>query len=63
MRKMSFFKYDGMDFHYEREGEGAPILFIHGLGGDMKQCQTMLASVKNVRKIFMDVRGHGETAG
>ena len=57
---MAFFSFQNMNFHYERKGEGTPVLFLHGLGGDLKQCQVMLEHVP-VCRVTMDVRGHGET--
>ena len=45
----------------EARGTGPPLLFLHGLGGDMEQSAEMLRPLGNVRKIFMDVRGHGKT--
>lgn len=58
---MGSFTFQNMKFHYESDGQGIPLLFLHGLGGDLTQCQAMLENVRNVRKIFMDVRGHGQT--
>ncbi len=58
---MAFFSFMNMRFHYECEGEGVPVLFLHGLGGDLQQGRTMLADVGSIRRILMDVRGHGET--
>jgi pimeloyl-ACP methyl ester carboxylesterase len=58
---MSDYFYQGIHFHYEVEGEGPPLLFLHGLGGDWTQGQTILEHVHGFEKIFMDVRGHGTT--
>ncbi len=58
---MRSFSFQDINFHYECEGEGPPLLFLHGLGGDLGQCQVMLEHVRNIRRISMDVRGHGET--
>lgn len=58
---MRFFKFQNINFHYECEGKGIPLLFLHGLGGDMKQGEVMLRKVKNIFKIMMDIRGHGKT--
>lgn len=59
---MPTFYYDGIGFHYVIEGQGRPILFFHGLGGDLSQSQVMLRGLPNITKILMDVRGHGATS-
>ena len=58
---MSSYRYQGIDFHFEIEGAGFPLLFFHGLGGDWTQCRTMLESVLGFEKVYMDFRGHGST--
>jgi len=58
---MSNYFYQGIHFHYEVEGEGYPLMFYHGLGGEWTQGQTILEHVHGFKKIFMDVRGHGAT--
>jgi pimeloyl-ACP methyl ester carboxylesterase len=58
---MSSYQYQGIDFHFEIEGVGFPLLFFHGLGGDWTQCRTMLERVHGFEKMYMDFRGHGST--
>jgi pimeloyl-ACP methyl ester carboxylesterase len=58
---MSTYFNQGIHFHYEVEGEGYPLLFLHGLGGDWTQGQTILEHVQGFKKIFMEMRGHGAT--
>lgn len=59
---MPFFQSDDISFHYQSEGTGMAVLFLHGLGGNMEQSRKMLQHVSSIRKVFMDVRGHGQTA-
>lgn len=58
---MSYYAHGGVNFHFEVEGEGFPLLFFHGLGGDWTQSKTILEHVHGFSKIFMESRGHGST--
>jgi pimeloyl-ACP methyl ester carboxylesterase len=58
---MSRYQNQGIDFHFEIEGAGFPLLFFHGLGGDWTQCRTMLERVRGFEKMYLDFRGHGST--
>jgi pimeloyl-ACP methyl ester carboxylesterase len=58
---MKYFEYDGIRFHYEDVGEGMPVVFCHGLGGDMSQPQELIGSPSSFRLITWDARGHGQT--
>lgn len=54
-------EHQGISFNYEVEGEGLPLLMLHGLGGDLTQPQALLGLVAGYRHIYMDCRGHGAT--
>jgi pimeloyl-ACP methyl ester carboxylesterase len=58
---MSSYTYQGIQFHFEVEGDGFPLLFFHGLGGDWTQSSTTLEHVHGFEKVFIDARGHGST--
>jgi pimeloyl-ACP methyl ester carboxylesterase len=58
---MSYYAHGNVNFHFEVEGVGFPILFFHGLGGDWTQSKTILEHVHGFSKIFMESRGHGST--
>jgi pimeloyl-ACP methyl ester carboxylesterase len=58
---MSSYTYQGIQFHFEVEGSGFPLLFFHGLGGDWTQSSTTLEHVHGFEKVFIDARGHGST--
>jgi pimeloyl-ACP methyl ester carboxylesterase len=46
-------------FNYIDEGAGKPLVFQHGLGGDVNQPRTFV--VPGVRLLSFDARGHGGT--
>lgn len=50
-----------IDFNYKIRGEGISLFFQHGLGGNLKQPQKVLQSLRSTRIISMDCRGHGKT--
>lgn len=58
---MSFFRHDGLDFHYREAGQGVPFLFQHGLGGDVNQPFGIFQPPSGVRLLALDCRAHGET--
>ncbi|HEY60302.1 MAG TPA: alpha/beta hydrolase [Anaerolineae bacterium] len=58
---MPFFENQDINFFYEIEGEGFPFLFIHGLGGSIEANKYIIEKLKDVQKIYMDMRGHGRT--
>ena len=58
---MPFFKRDGLNFHFHCHGSGQPLVFLHGLGGDMNQPRRLLENLPGIRLITFDFRGHGAT--
>lgn len=58
---MPFFEHDGVVFHYTSQGEGMPLIFLHGLGGSVLQPQNTLGNISGCRQIYLDQRGHGQT--
>jgi pimeloyl-ACP methyl ester carboxylesterase len=55
------FEHDGLCFHYRDEGGGLPLVFQHGLGGDVSQPFGVYTPPAGVRLIAFDARAHGET--
>jgi len=52
----------GVRIHYELEGEGPPLILLHGLSEDLAWCRDYgyVESLKNDYKlILIDARGHG----
>ncbi len=58
---MPVFERDGLRFHFRDEGDGLPLVFQHGLGGDVNQPFSLYRPREGVRLIAFDLRGHGET--
>lgn len=58
---MPVFERDGLRFHVRDEGDGLPLVFEHGLGGDVNQPFSLYRPREGVRLIAFDLRGHGET--
>jgi pimeloyl-ACP methyl ester carboxylesterase len=53
-------KINGIDVHYETQGSGEPLLFIHGLGSSARDWHLQVDHFSSsYRVISYDVRGHG----
>ncbi|MDR0309159.1 MAG: alpha/beta hydrolase, partial [Candidatus Methanoplasma sp.] len=53
---------NGMDIYYEAEGEGPPILLLHGNGEDHSIFDLLVKDLKKDHKVFsIDTRGHGKS--
>jgi pimeloyl-ACP methyl ester carboxylesterase len=60
---MAEFKGRGFKIHYVEEGEGEPIVFLHGLGLDHTMFVAQFEDLPDsYRCIALDLRGHGHTA-
>src|SRR5262245_38038259 len=58
---MPFFARDNINFHYLDQGDGIPLFFQHGLGGDATAVCGLLGTLSGVRLIALEARAHGET--
>jgi pimeloyl-ACP methyl ester carboxylesterase len=58
---MSYFEKNSIQFYYEEIGEGKPLLFLHGMGGDIEQPKGLLNQLDNVHLIVVDQRAHGKS--
>ena len=58
---MASFKRDVIVFHYLDIGHGTPLVFQHGLGGDVRQPAGLFRLPPGVRLLCLDARGHGQT--
>jgi pimeloyl-ACP methyl ester carboxylesterase len=56
---MPTFKYDGIRFNYEVIGSGRPLVFCHGLTGDLSQPRQLLGDIPGHSLILWDCRAHG----
>jgi len=53
---------NGIDIYYETEGEGPPILLLHGNGEDHRIFDRLVWYLQEDHKIFsIDTRGHGKS--
>src|SRR5215203_6488317 len=52
----------GLEMHYEKQGQGEPVLLIHGLGSSTEDWEPQVAALEgSFQLITYDVRGHGRT--
>ena len=59
---MPILNIDDIDLYYEVVGEGAPLLFVHGLGSSSRDWEEQVDFFANrYRVIVFDVRGHGKS--
>src|SRR5689334_22476369 len=58
---MSFatFERDGIELRYVDIGEGPPVLFQHGLGGDAAQVAEVFPALPPSRRVTLECRAHG----
>jgi pimeloyl-ACP methyl ester carboxylesterase len=60
---MPYFRHSEVNFYFEECGTGVPLIFSHGVGGNLAQVRRELGELPGVRLIFYDNRAHGRTAG
>ena len=62
---MPYFDNDGIKIYYEIEGEGPPVVMIHGFSGNLelkwKETNWVETLKHNYRLILLDCRGHGKS--
>ncbi|MCK4379724.1 MAG: alpha/beta hydrolase [Candidatus Lokiarchaeota archaeon] len=62
---MPYFTNDGVKIYYEIEGEGPPIVMIHGFASSLEGNWKLTNWVKNLKDnyklILLDCRGHGKS--
>ncbi|MGA7192424.1 MAG: alpha/beta hydrolase [Anaerolineales bacterium] len=53
---------NNINLYYEKSGQGAPLLFIHGLGSSTQDWESQVKEFsKNYQVIVFDLRGHGQS--
>ncbi len=65
MKKMvELFNWEGRSIHYLQEGDGKPLLFLHGLGGRAENWFYQIQHFRQSRKVVcLDLPGHGRSEG
>jgi pimeloyl-ACP methyl ester carboxylesterase len=59
---MAFADLDGVKIYYKREGQGAPVIFLHGFGLDCRLWQPQTGAFsKTYEVICFDLRGFGKS--
>ncbi|MEM7294404.1 MAG: alpha/beta hydrolase [Pseudomonadota bacterium] len=52
----------GAAIHYQREGNGPPLVLVHGVGSDLDAWDGVIASLdKRYTVVRVDLRGHGQS--
>jgi pimeloyl-ACP methyl ester carboxylesterase len=59
---MTPFNRDGAHLAYRDTGNGRPVLFQHGLGGDEAQVADVFPDAPTIRRITLECRGQGGSA-
>jgi pimeloyl-ACP methyl ester carboxylesterase len=53
---------NGIQLYYEDQGQGPPLVLIHGLGSSTRDWEAQVSEFsKSYRVITLDLRGHGQT--
>lgn len=59
-----FFRHDDTAIHYVTAGSGAPLLFLHGLGGRVENWVHQMAAFSETHRVIaIDLPGHGRSEG
>jgi pimeloyl-ACP methyl ester carboxylesterase len=59
---MSYATSNGISFYYDEQGEGAPLVLLHGGIGSGEMFATLKPALTGRRVIAVDLQGHGRTA-
>ena len=57
---MPAFAHDGVRFNYETAGDGLPVVFCHGLGGDLDQPKELIGPLPSM-SFSPSSNNHGDT--
>ncbi len=60
---MPFYVRNKDTFYFNKKGNGKPLVFLHGLGGNLNQVNNLFEGTENIEYISFDFRGHGQTMG
>lgn len=51
----------GIRLEYEITGEGKPLVFLHGMGGSIRQIEAVYERIEGVQLIALNQQGHGRS--
>lgn len=60
---MGYLERNGLKFNFEDSGAGIPLIFSHGLGGNLAHMRDLMGAMEGARVVLYDNRGHGQTTG
>lgn len=58
---MDHFTNRGITLQYEVQGQGIPLVFLHGMGGSIRQIHGAYDPIEGVQLITLNQQGHGDT--
>ncbi|WP_373187354.1 alpha/beta fold hydrolase [Halopseudomonas sp.] len=59
---MAYLQLNGCNLHYTDQGEGEPVLLLHGLGSSGRDWEHQLSALlPGYRVLCLDMRGHGKS--
>lgn len=58
---MGALEHEGQRVRYETRGSGPTLLFLHGLGADRRQGESVACHLRGWRLVLIDMPGHGES--
>ena len=58
---MKSFIHRGLRLEYSDSGSGLPLVFLHGLGGSVRQIESTVEPLEGVRLICLNQQGHGSS--
>ena len=58
---MHTFKHNDLTLEYTIQGTGIPFVFIHGLGGNTTQIQSVYQPIDGIQLIAINMQGHGNS--
>lgn len=60
---MPYKQFENYSLYYEVSGEGKPLIFLHGLGGCIKQIKDIYQPIEGIQLIVIDQKAHGNSRG
>lgn len=58
---MAYLNKNNYKIYYEVIGKGKPLVYLHGLGGNIEAIKGIYRKIENVQLILIDLQGHGQS--